>query len=57
MANLVCKFPDKGEWSGSVSIGVAARTNAEQNASDLLRVADEYAYKAKINGKNRVEFA
>ena len=57
VANLVCKFPDKGEWSGSVSIGVAARTNAEQNASDLLRVADEYAYKAKINGKNRVEFA
>lgn len=44
-----------GEWSGSVSIGVAVRTVDMQNVEALIKAADEGVYIAKRNGRNRVE--
>lgn len=55
VASMVCNFPDGGKWVGSVSIGVATRTSSVANASALLRAADQSAYLAKRNGRNRVE--
>lgn len=40
----------------TVSLGVATMTTDLAQADDLLRVADEALYKAKRNGRNRVEF-
>jgi hemerythrin len=44
-----------GEWSGSVSVGVAVKTAGMQNPEDLIKAADEGVYLAKRNGRNRVE--
>lgn len=44
-----------GEWFGSISVGVAVRTNDMQNPEDLIKAADENVYIAKRNGRNRVE--
>ena len=41
-------------WSGSISVGVAARDNTMQNYIDLLKKADEGLYIAKRNGRNCV---
>lgn len=43
-----------GAWSGSISVGVAARTAATQNPEDLIKAADEGVYIAKRNGRNYV---
>lgn len=40
----------------TVSLGVATVTGDLVQADELLRVADEALYKAKKNGRNRVEF-
>ena len=44
-----------GTWSGSISVGVAARTNEIRSAEDLIKAADEGVYLAKRNGRNRVD--
>ena len=41
-------------WSGSISLGVAARDNTMQNYIDLLKKADQGLYIAKRNGRNSV---
>jgi hemerythrin len=43
-----------GEWLGSISIGVAARTPAIQDFEVLIKTADEGLYLAKRNGRNCV---
>jgi diguanylate cyclase (GGDEF)-like protein len=45
-----------GDLGVTVSIGVASTEEAE-NYLDLIRQADGAMYKAKKNGKNRVELA
>ncbi|MDX8399146.1 MAG: GGDEF domain-containing protein [Gallionellaceae bacterium] len=43
-----------GAWSGSVSVGVAVRTDATQTPEDLIKAADEGVYIAKNKGRNCV---
>jgi hemerythrin len=43
-----------GEWRGSISIGVAARTDAMNGLDDLMKEADLGLYAAKRNGRNCV---
>lgn len=44
----------KGEWRGSGSIGVAVRGATMKGFEDLIKLADEGAYRAKREGRNRV---
>lgn len=44
----------KGEWHGSISIGVAARTAAMTELGDLIKAADQGVYVAKSQGRNCV---
>ncbi len=46
-----------GEWRGSISVGVAARTAAMKGLDDLLKAADLGLYVAKRNGRNCVAAA
>jgi len=49
---------DGKELSVTVSVGAAMATSGYEPAfADLLQVADEALYRAKANGRNRVEFA
>jgi hemerythrin len=43
-----------GVWCGSVSVGVAERTQSMAGFDDLLKVADEAVYLAKRSGRNCV---
>jgi hemerythrin len=43
-----------GVWRGSISIGVAARTDAMKGVDDLMKEADLGLYAAKRNGRNCV---
>lgn len=43
-----------GEWRGSISIGVATRTETMTGVDDLMKSADEGVYLAKRNGRNCV---
>lgn len=45
---------DGGFWQGSISVGVAARTELMKKPEDLLKKADENVYAAKRAGKNCV---
>ncbi len=44
-----------GEWSGSVSVGVAVKTADMTTPESLIKAADEGLYIAKRKGRNRVE--
>lgn len=46
-----------GAWNGSVSVGVASRTDEMAVVEDLIRVADRGAYLAKQAGRDRVATA
>lgn len=54
IAKLHVPMAGGGEWAGSISVGVAARTAAMQNHEDLIKAADEGVYIAKRSGRNRV---
>lgn len=54
IAKLHVPMADGGEWAGSISVGVAARTAAMQTHEDLIKAADEGVYIAKRSGRNRV---
>jgi len=43
-----------GEWRGSVSVGVAARTREMSSAEHLIEAADRGVYRAKREGRDRV---
>lgn len=47
---------DGRDYGVTVSVGIAATTDPETRAEDLLRRADLAMYRAKDNGRNRVEF-
>lgn len=46
-----------GHWQGSVSIGVAARTEEMSRPDDLIKFADDGVYLSKNRGRNRVSTA
>ena len=46
-----------GEWRGSLSIGVAVRTDAMRAFDELMKAADSGVYVAKRNGRNLVAAA
>jgi hemerythrin len=46
----------ESSWTGSVSVGVAARVNQMRNKDDLIKSADNGVYAAKNAGKNCVRF-
>ena len=46
-----------GEWRGSISVGVAARTAMMKGLEDLMKSADLGVYAAKRNGRNCVASA
>jgi hemerythrin len=46
-----------GEWRGSISIGVATKTEQMRGLEDLMKAADEGVYAAKRNGRNCVAVA
>ncbi len=46
-----------GEWRGSISVGVAARTAGMNSIEDLLKAADLGVYAAKRKGRNCVAVA
>ena len=44
----------KGEWQGSISVGVASRKPDMDAPEDLIKAADKCVYTAKRLGRNRV---
>ena len=47
---------DDREYGVTVSVGIATTTDPKTRAEDLLRRADLAMYRAKDNGRNRVEY-
>ncbi|MCO4758858.1 MAG: GGDEF domain-containing protein, partial [Oceanospirillaceae bacterium] len=44
----------EGEWHGSISVGVSARTQAMEGPEMLIKSADLGVYQAKEDGRNCV---
>lgn len=60
VAERICELAPKvtaSTISCSVSVGVASMYDHAENGDELLRAADDAMYRAKRNGKNRVEIA
>jgi diguanylate cyclase (GGDEF)-like protein/hemerythrin-like metal-binding protein len=57
IARLRISVGNGGAWTGSISVGVAARTAAMDTPEDLIKAADEGVYLAKRKGRNRVDCA
>ncbi|MGH6768771.1 MAG: diguanylate cyclase [Xanthobacteraceae bacterium] len=53
-ANAAAQFND-GDLAPTVSVGVVLGLDAKAEVEDLLVIADEALYRAKANGRNRVE--
>ncbi len=51
----LCVATADGHWQGSISIGVAARTEAMSDSDNLIKIADNGVYLAKQAGKNCVK--
>ena len=47
---------DQRDYGVTVSVGIATTTDPHSRAADLLRRADLAMYRAKDNGRNRVEY-
>lgn len=47
---------DKRDYGISISVGITCTTDPQATASDLMRRADLAMYRAKDQGRNRVEF-
>lgn len=47
---------DERDYGVTVSVGITTTTDAQSRAEDLLRRADLAMYRAKDNGRNRVEY-
>lgn len=56
-ANISVKSGKKPQEGITISIGVATFPDHTDNASDLIKVADDALFVAKDNGRNRVEMA
>ncbi len=56
LANLIIQA-EKETLGFTVSIGVAVMTDEDKELDDLIARADKALYKAKDNGRNRVEYA
>ena len=54
IAELKIQVPG-GVWNGSISVGIASRTEAMTTADNLIKAADNGVYAAKEAGKNCVK--
>lgn len=52
--NVIC---GEGVWKGSISIGVAARTDDMKEFEEVIKLADNAVYAAKKAGKNQIKTA
>lgn len=55
IANLKVQVPG-GIWYGSISVGVAIKTDFMRKPEDLIKAADNGVYSAKKSGRNCVRF-
>jgi hemerythrin len=44
-----------GEWKGSISIGIAERTDSMHEFEEMMKLADNAVYAAKEAGKNQIK--